>query len=465
MAGNILDMPAKHPWKVFAGWVQRFGNIISLKVLGQTMIVVNSPQVAIDMLERKSTIYSDRPTLIMAHELVGWRDILAGLSLSDRFRKYRRLMHSAVGTRGSTEQFYPIEEQEMRCFLAKTLSDPGNFAAHARRMAGAVILQITYGYKVQTDNDPMVRVVDNAMDQFSELVVPGAYLVDTLPILRFLPSWFPGAQFKRNAKAYAATLKDMVNLPFNFTRKQMAEGTAPPSFVSNQLEAGGPNEEDIIRWAAASLYAGGADTTVSAICSFYLAMALYPEVQKKAQAEIDEVVGSERLPSFADRDRLPYVEALIKEVLRWNPVAPLGVPHRLREDDIHEGYLIPKDSIIIPNIWWFLHDPERYANPAEFKPERYLKADDHDPEPDPQNYCFGFGRRVCPGIKLADSSLFIACVMSLAVFDISKARDDAGNVIEPIVDYSTDIVSHPTPFACYIKPRSPRAETMIHGIQ
>jgi cytochrome P450 len=103
-------------------------------------------------------------------------------------------------------------------------------------------------------------------------------------------------------------------------------------------------------------------------------MTLFPDVQKKAQAEIDAVVGPDRLPSFADRDSLPYTEALVKEVLRWNAVIPTcmftrfvldvtdgismaGVPHRVMEDDIHDGYYIPKGSLIIPNIWSVLPFP------------------------------------------------------------------------------------------------------------
>lgn len=98
-------------------------------------------------------------------------------------------------------------------------------------------------------------------------------------------------------------------------------------------------------------------------------MALYPEVAKKAQAEIDAVVGSDRLPTFTDRIYLPYLDALVKEVFRWNAVVPTGghfcyaeielcftsgclaIPHRAIQDDIHEGFFIPKGSLVIPNIW------------------------------------------------------------------------------------------------------------------
>jgi hypothetical protein len=91
---------------------------------------------------------------------------------------------------------------------------------------------------------------------------------------------------------------------------------------------------------------------VSVICSFFLFMTLYPEVQAKAQAEIDLVVGSSRLPEVEDQERLPYVTALINEVYRCGSVNPQGIAHRLRVDDVHDGYFIPKNSLILPNIWY-----------------------------------------------------------------------------------------------------------------
>ena len=80
-------------------------------------------------------------------------------------------------------------------------------------------------------------------------------------------------------------------------------------------------------------------------------MTAYPEVQRKCQAEIDTVVGNDRLPTLADRDRLPYLNTMLKEVIRWGPTTPLGAPHCIEQDDVHEGYFIPKGSIIMANIW------------------------------------------------------------------------------------------------------------------
>jgi len=250
----------------------------------------------------------------------------------------------------------------------------------------------------------------------------------------------------------------------NFVKKQMVAGSAEPSFVCDLIEQGDgtADEEFDIKWAAASLYSGGADTTVSTMYTFFLAMTLFPEAQKKAQEEIDAVVGTDRLPTLADRQRLPYVEALISEVLRWGPVGPICIPHRLIEDDVYNGYFIPKGTLVLANLWCMLHDPAVYSNPLDFTPDRFIARPDKPAEQDPRACCFGFGRRVCPGMNLAEASVWLETVTSLATLSISKARDEHGAEITPSGRYLDGTIAHPEPFKCAIKPRSAQAEALIN---
>lgn len=108
----------------------------------------------------------------------------------------------------------------------------------------------------------------------------------------------------------------------------------------------------VLKWSATSLYTGGADTTVSSLMTFFLAMALFPDVQRKAQEEIDRVIGNDRLPVSADKDSLPYIWATVKETHRWYPVVPMAIPHCASEEDTIRGYRIPKGSVLIPNTWY-----------------------------------------------------------------------------------------------------------------
>src|SRR6202012_5880497 len=102
--------------------------------------------------------------------------------------------------------------------------------------------------------------------------------------------------------------------------------------------------------------------------------------------------GPSRRPDFRDRQALPYIDALVKEVLRWHPVAPMGVPHLTTKADVYDEHFIPENSFVLPNIWAILHDPAVYNDPEKFDPSRFLGP---SPDPDPHNLSFGFGRRVC----------------------------------------------------------------------
>jgi cytochrome P450 len=133
---------------------------------------------------------------------------------------------------------------------------------------------------------------------------------------------------------------------------------------------------------------------VASATALILALASHPNVQKIAQAEIDNVVGQGRLPVITDRPSLPYVHAIVKELGRWHTVAPLGITHTTDSDDEYDGYFIPRGTFVMANSWAIMHDPDMFEQPFDFVPERYLK-DGKITElvPDPEVAAFGFGRR------------------------------------------------------------------------
>ncbi|KAG6337367.1 hypothetical protein ID866_1740 [Astraeus odoratus] len=452
LLGNLRDLPSVKPWLTYAEWGAKFGDVTHVQVFGRHIIVLNSVDTAIDMLDKKGSKYSDRPILPMGGELLGNKYSLPLLPYGDRFRETRKQFQRVVGTRTAVEAYHDIETAEIRNFLKRVFTDPEGLLAHIRTTTGNIMSRIAYGYQDQGEQDHIIGLSDRATDIFTKTTVPGAFLVDFIPILTYVPEWFPGAGFKRKAREWRLVFDELVNRPYEFVKEQMAAGTASKSYTSALLEdrISSPSQEeaDIIKWSAASIFGGGTDTTVFAMYSLFLAMTLYPNVQKKAQAEIDTVIGFDRLPSFSDRDSLPYVEALVKEVLRWHTVAPLGFPHCVSEDNIYRGHYIPKGSLVFPNVWFMLHDPRVYSHPMEFRPERFLMHESKNPENDPRS------------MHLAEASLWLMVVMSLAVFDISKVVEN-GVEITPEIDPSSQMVSHPKPFKCSIKPRSPKALELI----
>ena len=174
-------------------------------------------------------------------------------------------------------------------------------------------------------------------------------------------------------------------------------------------------------------------------------MIAHPEIQKRAQDELDAVVGRSRIPTFADAPNLPYIQAMIKECLRWRPALPLNIPHATTEDDWYEGMFIPKGTMCLVNLFHCHQDPEYYGpDAASFNPERFL--DEHGvliqgpaETRDDGHGTFGFGRRACAGKHAANDSLFIGMATVLWAARLEHARDGSGKEIP--IDTETPVDS------------------------
>ncbi|KAI0547807.1 cytochrome protein [Xylaria curta] len=473
LVGNVTDLPQRgvREWEHWLKHKDLYGPISSVTALGTTIILVHSHELASELFEKRSAKYSSRTRLVFGGEMVGWSNLTGLLKYDRHFRAQRKAVHSIMGTPSLSSAYLPLQEAEVHRFLLRVLEKPEDLVEHIRTEAGAIILKMVYGYSTGSRSpDPLVKLADKAVEQFSIATMPGLWLVDVIPILRHLPEWMPGANFKRIAREYRAKMTEMLEAPWEFAKNRMARGNFEQSYVSDIYRSKGgslsPKDEYDLKWTALSVYGGGADTTVSTISSFWLAMTLYPEVQRKAQEEIDRVIGTGRLPSYHDRDNLPYINAIVDEAWRFHPVIPMGVAHTCSEDDVVEfdskAYFIPKDSVILANLWWFTHDPKHYPDPMRFNPERYIAP---NKAPDPRDYVFGYGRRVCPGRHFAEFTVWITIAQTLAVFNIGKGRDMDGREIENKALFTSGITTHPLDFKATIKPRSHRHEALIREVE
>ncbi|KAF7360503.1 O-methylsterigmatocystin oxidoreductase [Mycena venus] len=403
----ILGVALKHPktefWKTYAEWGRKYGyqGLVSFHVLGRRMVVLNSAADAINLLDKRSHIYSDRPFPTMAGLLMRREKSIfymhanylsARSSYNERFKMYRKLMHRSFNP-SAAQMYWKIQEQEARILVDNIVKFPEKLVEHLRRNAAAVIMKIAYGYPVTRNDDHFVVTAEEHMRIGSLVGAPGKWIVDSLPFLRFLPEWFPGAGFKRQARQWSEEMYLQFLEPHNWVKQQIAAETAVPSFTSTLLRpSDGPpadaEAEDLILWAA-----GG--STVSATTTFFFAMMMYPAVQRRAQAEVDAFFAAEnRIPTLHDQAAFPYLACVIKEVLRWAPATPIGLFHCTSQPDTYKQFLIPAKTTIIPNIWAMMHDETVYPDSFVFSPERFMGS---SPQADPREYAFGFGRRVCAG--------------------------------------------------------------------
>ncbi|KAJ7855065.1 cytochrome P450 [Mycena leptocephala] len=478
LVGNLFDHPSTFEWETYMEWSKRYSksyqclpswilttwssdsDIIHLNIAGTSIIVLSSTEAAVNLLEK-------RGRLPMVNELMGWDFNFGFMKYGEHWRAHRRLFHNTFHTEAA-RLFRPKELTASHELLRRMLHNPDEFLGHLRHMAGEIIMSVAYGIDVKPANDPYITQADAALHSLVNALIPGRFLVDSIPLLKYVPAWFPGAGFKRQASTWRSLARSMVDKPFAQAKLNIAMGNAPHSFMASALRtledcADKEYQEQTIKSTAGTMYTAGTDTTVSALGTFILAMLYNPEAQKKAQAEIDSVVQKGHLPDFDDEESLPYVSAVVKEVLRWRAVTPIGIPHFLPVDDDYQGYRLPAGSMVMANVWAILHDEVMYPDPYAFKPERFLLDGKPNPAIRNPDAAFGFGRRVCPGRHMATSSVWIAVASILATFDITKAVGEDGKVIEPNHDYFSALVTMPLPFKCSIKPRSQEAVDLIQA--
>ncbi|KAK7692340.1 hypothetical protein QCA50_003965 [Cerrena zonata] len=470
--GNLLNMPRSMPWKTYQKWSQSYGDILYMKIPNQHIVVLCSVDAALDLLDKRSDLYSDRPYTVMNDLMGKYRWNFAMMRYSPLWRSHRREFHQFFNQH-EVLKYRSIQLRECRKFLHRSLCDPTHIAEHIRLIFSAIILKITFDMDVSDMNYEYIQVALKALEGLNLAQTPGKFWVDFFPFLQYLPRWIPGAQFKQFLDYYNPLVEKMLSLPLDTTTRSIGDISAGTSVLANLIKrysrdkdekALCQKEEDLIRNVTGLAYGAAADTTTIAAQAFFVAMSLYPDVQRKAQEELDRVVGPHRLPEFDDYDNLIYIQAIALESMRWIPVIPLGVPHSVIRDDEYRGYLIPKGATIYTNVWSICHDPIAYPEPERFNPGRFIKDGRLDPDVrNPLDFTFGFGRRLCPGRWLSGGSLFMTIASVLHTLNINPIIGPDGKAFDPFSESVSNAIKMSVgQVPCTTTPRSDMARRLIH---
>ncbi|KAH6919288.1 cytochrome P450 [Coprinopsis sp. MPI-PUGE-AT-0042] len=454
LIGSLLQIPQEKPWEVYDAWRKEYGDIIYMEALGQPILVLNSPEDCINLMEKRAVNYSDRAE-IPAVEMMSLTWSFALMTYGSWWRDHRRAFHQYLN-QTQVSRYRPVFEEETRTFLKSMLGAPDDFFAHIRLLFGSIIIRAAYGATDSGYNKALIEDSEILMEGFAEMVVPGRLMVNLLPILRHVPGWLPGTGWKKELEKLSVLSKRILTKPFDDVKARVTNGLNAeqyPSMCGSFLEKQSAREstkqgteEIVVRNAAALAYLGGIDTSVSSSQGLFLALAMHPEVQIKARAELESVIGPERLPHPDDIDRLPYVRAIVKELGRWHVIVPLCVPHQSRDDDEYKGYFIPAGTVIMPNAWSILHNPEFYPDPFAFNPDRFLEGNGSSKKitaVDPSNVAFGYGRRlvICPGRHFSNDITAFMVASILSVFDIKPPKNEGGERILLKLDTLSDLVA------------------------
>ncbi|KIM28318.1 hypothetical protein M408DRAFT_329423 [Serendipita vermifera MAFF 305830] len=415
LIGNLLHFPKDHFYERFCEWQKEYGDIVSVELPGTSMVILNSYEIVQELLNKKPSSTAGRKIGYMIYEVMGfqWSPVLAqpGLHHSNQ----RKMLRRGIGPQrvGSHDPIIEKNITKLMLTLQRFQGDPHPLMLRA---IGDIVIEVTYGTKLPSS---MNRGLSSWNIEVMDLVNPAFFafwLVDIFPFLHFIPSWMPGAKFKRIGDRSTWLCKQIRYAPFEKACELHKSGELGHSLVGDLLDEFGPSGDAMD--ALAILYVAGSDTTAASVTAFINALLLFPDVSKKVYEEVISVTDGTRMPRISDRPNLPYSEAVWKEVFRWNTFTPVALPHVTNQDEVVNGYLIKAGTIINANNGFILNDPRIWGDPENFRPERFL-TDEANSLPNPLSIVFGYGMRVCAGMYLADRTGFHIGTTIAALYDVA----------------------------------------------
>jgi len=459
-AGRFWDVPAegvKAAWH-FGALHKKYGPIYEWKVMGTIHIWVETDKIARDLFVTRQRKYCDRNVLPAAVKVKYGSELLPLMGYGDAFRRYKNFMH-LIMKQSKPAQFYGYPVLENKKTLRRLIESPEQWSEHmivhcARTIASVAWGDPAHGTKLLTMVPYLLKTVS-----------PAGPIINKLTFLQNLPESI--SPFKQEETKQFARVRDAFYEALQDVKDRIAAGTAEDSWSKLWLDGENKEKANIsLNWHEAAHAIGSSSFVAIATIGgplhcFFTAMCHYPSWQTRVQEEIDRVCG-DRLPTVEDMPQLPMLRATVKEILRWRQPTPLGVPHVALEDDVYDGYFIPKDAIVHANHYLISRDEEMYPDPTEFKPERFIDPSYptyKEPLTEFPNLrgdtSFGYGNRACPGVDLTNHELVTLLGALLWSFTV-KRKEGAEGLANPVPWYETNpyVITMSKPFACDITVRS-----------
>nr|XP_033772941.1 steroid 21-hydroxylase [Geotrypetes seraphini] len=417
LLGHLLELRRQDLPVRFMELSQCYGPVFRLRFGIQDVVILNSVEIIREALIKKWSDFAGRPPSYTGDLIsFGGKDLSLG-DYTPLWKIQRRLAHSSVqrSLRTNLESLISQEAEHLcQDFLSRG-SSPMDVANDFSLHTCKIISSMTFGVLFDT-KDPEFQAIHKCIAEVVRLwSSPRVIVLDSVPLLRKLPN---------------ATLEELLRMAERrdtFVRNQLQihKETFRPSEIRDILdnmihflqerqqreqslaaEGGEEFNEDHVHMAIVDLFIGGTETTASTLTWTVAFLMHHPQVQQRIHSEMIDILGPNHFPEYSDRNRLPLLWATVSEMLRLRPVAPLALPHATTKDTSVAGYFIPKGTVVIANLYAANHDEMIWKNPTQFRPERFLEAE--DPKQAHRNVlAFSAGARVCLGEPLARMELFL----------------------------------------------------------
>ncbi|KAE8151104.1 cytochrome P450 [Aspergillus avenaceus] len=415
--GNVHEMLRTSPTACFQRWHRKYGPIITVRCGRQLVISIGDHGIAHNLLNKKGAIYSSRPRFIIASEYMTSGMNTAIIPCGKLWQSHHRIMAPLLD-KSSIKKYEPLLDLESLQALSDLLSSD-DYSKDLSRYITSILMTLGY-MDIEQINKYLFEFMGNIY----------ASLVELFPVLEHVPSIL--APWKKTARYVERKTTDI-----HVKNLELAMKSCTWNWAQNaaQSKTGQQLSTKELAYGIGTFQQAGYDATLI----------------------LDQIVGSSRLPSFKDLPHLPYLSAMVTEATRWQPPAPFAIPHATTEDSEYMEYHIPKDTIIIPNMWVMSFDNEAFPEPYELKPEMWLQ------NPDMVHSPFGFGRRLCPGRHLGMSMISILLARLLWAYDISHVYRDGKKVEVDPWDLKFTFTASSAPFEASFSVRSPQHKGVIES--
>ncbi|CAG0902836.1 unnamed protein product [Darwinula stevensoni] len=463
---------------------KKYGDIYTLGVLSKDLVILGNWELIREIFGRAE--FSGRTEVAVSRQIFFGKNAIAGhkirisgiaFSSGSLWQENRRftirvLKDFGFGKKAAMDSMIQDAAVDLCKFLIENRQEPQDLGPRLNLAILNIIWKMTAGSRTNKQFSHDDAKMQDFMNRIMGVFMDSDILrhLQWTPLLAFLwpPSFLASRRIARNMAAIRKTFSRENNIQALFPKneveehkrklplaggsndyidayltemaQQKARGEVNPNFSEFQLEA---NISD--------LFIAGSETTSNTIRWCVLFLLCHPEIQEKLQAEVDNVVGRDRLPSLDDRHRMPYTEAFIMETHRLASLVPYALPHEAIEDAEVAGFLIPKGTTFLANVWSCHMDPNFWPDPEKFDPGRFLNPDGSVKTKVPSFLPFSLGKRQCLGESLAQMELFlfVTIFMQKLTFRTTTGRP------YPKADGSRNtLINQPKPFVFLVEERN-----------
>jgi cytochrome P450 len=467
LIGDLHSSPIEKPLVNWDAWAKEHGPITVPKLFGIVPIVVlNSYESVVELFSKRSQWYSNRPASVSMEMITGAEPGRSRFTLmhdyDEHLKLHHRILSPSLGAPAASK-YQPLMELEAKQLVFDLLSalrdssDGETISTQTiypllERTQSSVILALHYGLRIPRFEEPILHEVIHTQQQVTHLAA-NPQLPDLMPFLRHLPTFL--SPWQQHADKLFATQVDLYMRLFKHGRDAPGWNATKQALASAEKYApeNAPVSDLDLAFTLATSIQGGMETSPRQILWLFVAALHDPSFVKQAHDVLDEIVGCDRLPTFADRSKLTYIDAVAHELFRWRPISPGSIPRRADADDSFAGTKIKKGVTIMANAWAIGRD-EKVFDPSlgptqDFIPERWIR--DGKLRSDLPLPVFGQGHRICQGKRVATDGTFLQVASLLWAFDVEPLSEN--EEVDPWAMVVVGFMTEPKPLRFRLRPR------------